>query len=180
MKMRVLFFTTMLFLITKLSYAQKDVYEKSGDILQIALPSLAFTSTLIWNDGSKPILQFVNTMGTSVLLTHSLKRIIDKERPNGGRYGFPSGHTSSAFTGAAFIQRRYGWKLGIPSYIIASYVGWTRIHANAHDTWDVIGGATIGIVSSYLFTKPFKKEDVKLSLLNANTKGFSIGLTYKF
>lgn len=169
-----------LLLSIKLCYAQKSSIEKSGDILQIALPSLAFASTLIWNDGSKPILQFAKTMGTSILVTHSLKRIVDRDRPNGGDYSFPSGHTSSAFTGAAFIQRRHGWKLGIPAYAIAGYVGWTRIHANKHDTWDVIGGATIGIASAYLFTKPFRNKDVKISLLDANKKSFSLGLTYKF
>ena len=34
-----------------------------------------------------------------------LKRIINKERPNGGGLGFPSGHTSSAFSGAALEQK---------------------------------------------------------------------------
>ena len=170
----------LMFLSIKLCYAQKSSIEKSGDILQMALPTFALASTLIWDDESKPFSQFAKTMGVSLLVTHGLKRLINKPRPNGGKYSFPSGHTSSAFTGAAFIQKRYGWELGIPAYIIASYVGWTRIHANKHDTWDVFGGAVIGVVSAYLFTKPFRNKNIKISLIGTNEEAISLGLTYKF
>ena len=97
-------------------------------------------------------------MGVSFVVTHGLKRLINKERPNGGDYSFPSGHTSAAFTGAAFIEKRYGYKLGVPTYLLAGYVGWSRINANKHDYWDVASGAIIGIGSAYLFTKPFKNR----------------------
>ena len=60
-----------------------------------------------------------------------------------------------AFGSAAFIQKRYGWQPGIPAYIVASYVGWLRVETDDHDSADVIGGAAIGIISSYLLTKAF-------------------------
>ena len=101
-------------------YISVRTSEKSGDIIQIALPVSAFASTIIWQDEQKPTLQFIKTMGASFVITHSLKRIINKERPNGGDYSFPSGHTSAAFTGAAFIERKYGFKYGISSYLLAS------------------------------------------------------------
>ena len=105
-------------------------------------------------------------MGLSFVITHGLKRIINKERPkNGGGYSFPSGHASAAFTGASFIERKYGFKYGIPSYLLASYVGWTRIQANKHDKWDVLGGAIIGIGSAYIFTKPFKNTELAIGYL---------------
>ena len=107
-------------------------------------------------------------MGTSFVITHAIKRLINKQRPNGGNYSFPSGHTSAAFTGAAFIERRYGLKVGIPTYLLASYVGWTRVESNYHDKWDVLGGAIVGIGSAYLFTKPFKNTDLELGYLNKN------------
>ena len=149
-------------------YAQNKQIETSGDILQIALPVAAFSSTLIWKDDTKPIIQFMKTMSASVIVTHGLKRVIDKERPNGGKYSFPSGHTSCAFTGAAFINKRYGWEIGIPAYILAGYVGWTRVYANKHDYWDVLGGAAIGILSAELFTKKYQKNNLKLSLNKFN------------
>jgi len=100
--------------------AQNINYEKIGDNLQMALPVSAFASTFIWKDNQKAPLQFIKTMGSSFIVTHSLKRIINKESPNGGDYSFPSGHTSAAFTGAVFIEKRYGLKAGIPAYILAS------------------------------------------------------------
>ena len=39
-------------------------------------------------------------MGASFVVTHTIKRVVNKERPNGGDFSFPSGHTSAAFTGA--------------------------------------------------------------------------------
>jgi hypothetical protein len=145
--------------------AQDFNIEKSGDILSVALPVSAFASTIIWQDKQEPNLQFIKTMGLSLVITHSIKRIINKERPNGGDYSFPSGHTSAAFTGAAFIERKYGFKYGIPSYLLASYVGWTRIHENKHDKWDVLGGAIIGIGSAYIFTKSFKNTELSIGYL---------------
>ena len=138
--------------------AQNFDYEKLGDNLQIALPVSAIASTFIWNDNQKAPLQFIKTMGGSFIVTHSLKRIINKERPNGGDYSFPSGHTSAAFTGAAFIEKRYGLKAGIPAYILASYVGWSRVYSTHHDYYDVVAGALLGIGSAYIFTKPFKNN----------------------
>ena len=155
--------TSLLIVIT--GKAQDFDIEKAGDIIQIALPVSAFVSTIIWQDEQKSTFQFMQTIGVSFVVTHGLKRIINKERPNGGDYSFPSGHTSAAFTGAAFIERKYGLKYGIPSYLLASYVGWSRIHANKHDKWDVLGGAIIGIGSTYLFTKPFKNTKVVLSYI---------------
>ena len=82
---------------------------------------------------------------------------IDKERPNNGNNdSFPSGHTSTAFQGAAFIQKRYGWKYGAPAYVAASFVGYSRVEADKHHLEDVIAGAAIGILSSYYFTTPYK------------------------
>ena len=150
------------------SFAQNIDYEKLGDNLQLALPVSALVSTFFWKDDQKAPLQFTKTIGMSFVVTHGLKRVINKERPNGDDYSFPSGHTSIAFTGAAFIERRYGYKTGVPAYLLASYVGWSRVNANKHDYWDIIGGAIIGIGSAYLFTKPFKKANLDMGYLNNN------------
>jgi membrane-associated phospholipid phosphatase len=149
--------------------AQKNYIEKTGDVFQIAIPAAAFASTLIWQSNDKPHWQFCKSMALSVISTHTLKRLIDKERPNGGRYSFPSGHTTAAFTGAAFLQKRYGWRVGIPSYLAASFVGWSRVYANKHDYWDVLGGTILGISCSYVLTKRLADEKFAVSIGRQNS-----------
>jgi len=144
--------------------AQKSFTEKSGDVLQIVMPLGAGLVSILDISDDKPWLQFGLAFGTSWISTHALKRIINKERPNGGDYGFPSGHTAVAFSSAGFVQKRYGWKYGLPSYILASYVAWTRIEADKHDVWDVLAGAAIGVVSAQLFTKTYPLGETELNL----------------
>ena len=81
----------------------------------------------------------------------TLKLLIDKQRPNmENNNAFPSGHTSTTFQSASFIQRRYGWKYGIPAYILSSYTGITRLTADKHDVIDIVAGAVVGIGSTLL------------------------------
>lgn len=163
-----------------LNQSQK-IHKTAGDILVVTLPSLALGSTFLWKDGQKGTAQFTKSFLSTVALTYGLKLAIKKERPNGESFNsFPSGHTSIAFTSAGFLQKRYGWKIGIPAYALASYVGYSRIKANKHDTWDVLAGAAIGVGISYLFTKPYdKNKGIQVaSGLIENTPTF--GFTYKF
>ena len=97
----------------------------SGDVLAFVTPVASLTTVLVlqdWKGLKQGALAGVSTIG----MTYALKYLIKKERPDGSdKHSFPSMHTSVSFTGAAFIQRRYGWKWGIPAYAIASYVGRT-------------------------------------------------------
>lgn len=148
------------------SYAQQQLtssenfHKTSGDILVGLLPALSLTSTFIWKDGQKGTLQFSESLVSTIAITWGLKLLIDKERPNGESLNsFPSGHTAVSFASAAFIQRRYGWEYGAPAYVLAGYVGFSRIKAKKHDSIDVIAGAIIGTGMSYIFTKPFNLEN---------------------
>ena len=53
------------------------------------------------------------------------------------------------------MLKRYGWQYGVPAYAAASFVAYSRVEAGDHHPHDVIAGAAIGIVSSYIFTKPY-------------------------
>lgn len=153
--------------------------EISGDVIQGLLPLAAGASTLIYKDNENAKWQFVKTMGTSLATTLILKKVINKERPNGEDYAFPSGHTSNAFAGAAFLERRFGWEVGIPAYLLASYVGWTRVDADKHDYWDVLGGAVVGVGSAYLFTKSYQKQQVQVAF-GKSKEYYLFNLNYTF
>jgi membrane-associated phospholipid phosphatase len=149
-------------------YSQKSAIELSGDILAAGLPCVAGGASLLFEPNLDGAFQFTETYASQLALTYSLKYIVDEKRPNGGRYSFPSGHTASAFSSAAFIQKRYGWKFGLPAYILAGYTGWTRVYAKKHYVWDVAAGAVIGTGCAYLFTTPYKKDNVSLSFATIN------------
>ena len=143
----------------KLSGSRKAV-RTSGDVLACLTPAASLATVLILQDWQ------------------GLKQ---GERPDGSdNHSFPSMHASVSFTGAAFIQRRYGWKWGIPAYAVATYVGWSRTYAKKHDWWDVAAGAAMGIGSAYIFTRPFaQKHNLTLSPL-AGDKHFGIYASMNF
>lgn len=77
--------------------------------------------------------------------TELLKVVAQRERPDGVDHkSFPSGHTSSAFALATVAERHYGWKLGVPAYLVAGLVGASRLHQDKHYLSDVMAGATLG------------------------------------
>ena len=74
-----------------------------------------------------------------------IKAAVGRERPNGeNNQSFPSG--LDAFTIATVTQRHYGWKLGVPAYVIAGFVGASRIQQDKHYVSDVVAGATLGYI----------------------------------
>lgn len=129
--------------------------DTTADVLRVALPAAAWgmTQYLDDNEGSK---QFYYSFARTIVATYALKTAVHKSRPDGSdNDAFPSGHTSMAFQGAAFLQRRYGWQYGAPAYALAAYVGYSRVKNDHHDTSDVLAGALIGMAASYYFAEPF-------------------------
>lgn len=79
--------------------------------------------------------------------TTAIKYPAHRQRPgNGNHLSFPSGHTSNAFAWATVAAHHYGWKLGVPSFLVAGAIGLGRIEKDAHWLTDVLAGATLGIV----------------------------------
>jgi membrane-associated phospholipid phosphatase len=80
--------------------------------------------------------------------TGIFKKTVGRTRPDGSdSLSFPSGHASSAFALATVAQKHYGWKVGVPSYVAASAIGFSRIESNKHYLSDVLAGATLGVIA---------------------------------
>jgi hypothetical protein len=82
------------------------------------------------------------------LLTQAIKYSVQRRRPDGGRYSFPSGHTASAFATAEVLRRHFGWKAGLPAYLGAAYIAASRLSERQHYLSDVLFGAGIGIAAA--------------------------------
>jgi hypothetical protein len=81
-----------------------------------------------------------------------VKEAVRRDRPirsDGTRasgFAFPSGHAAATFAAATVLQQHLGYRAGIPTYLIASYVAMSRLHDNVHTASDVVFGATVGII----------------------------------
>ena len=85
-------------------------------------------------------------------IVYGLKEAVRRPRPDSAEvdaasgFSFPSGHAASTFAAATVLQQHLGYKAGIPTYLVASYVAMSRLHENVHNASDVVFGATVGII----------------------------------
>ncbi|SDQ96367.1 phosphatase PAP2 family protein [Flagellimonas zhangzhouensis] len=159
--------------------AQDRTLQSAGDVLLVSLPVASLTGTLLIGD-REGSWQFVKGFVVNQAVTLGMKYAINKPRPyDNGFRAFPSGHTSTTFQSAAFLQKRYGWKFGVPGYVLAAFTGYTRIKAHKHDGWDVLAGALVGIGSSYLFTSPYIEYPMELTF-SSDGQGLLVGFNYTF
>jgi hypothetical protein len=99
---------------------------------------------------SKVLLEALIVTNTSTL---ALKVAMDDRSPNGEKWGWPSGHTSSSVCVAAVLHEYYGWKAGVPLYLLAGYSAATRLEDREHDLSDLVFGAALGYVVGHSVVK---------------------------
>lgn len=154
--------------------------DAAGDVGRVLIPAAAAGATLAkkdWEGGKQLFLSLL----AAAAVTEGLKAVVHERRPNGGEHSFPSGHASLSFAGATYLQMRYGWKYGIPAFLAAAFVGYSRVEAEEHWTKDVLGGAAIGIASGWIFTSRFRKEPETaflFPLIGRNSAAVALGLGF--
>ncbi len=115
--------------------------------------------------------------------TTALKYSTQRRRPDGGdRLSFPSGHTSAAFSMATVAERHYGWKVGLPAYAAAAFIGYSRIETNRHNLSDVLAGATLGVIVGRTVTRlngaPTSRRTLAVGpATDANGRGLGLGVS---
>ncbi len=102
--------------------------------------------------------QFTYSLAQGFILTNTLtgglKAATHRTRPDGtNTVSFPSGHTSNSFLWATVVSRHYGWKAGLPAYVVAGYVGASRLKNRKHHLTDVLAGATLGYIVGRTVTR---------------------------
>ena len=133
-----------------------DATERAGDQLQFIIPAIGLAATVWYEPGWDGTKQWLQTMIASQAASELLKNAVRERRPNGDCCkSFPSGHTTAAFAGAAFVHQRYGWKIAVPLYAEAAFVGYSRIESKKHYFGDVVAGAALGVGTATYFTKPY-------------------------
>ena len=161
------------------THAQKGV-KISTDVVLVALPVATLTGVLIEHDWTG-LKQLALSEATNFGATMLIKCIVREDRPDhSNHHSFPSGHTSITFSTATFLQRRYGWKFGVPAYILSTYVGWGRAFAKKHHWWDVLAGAAIGTGASLIYTRPFAEKHDLTIIPSAGPEGVSLSASMTF
>lgn len=168
----------------------KSSLELFGDIGQ-TLPFL-FVIYNIYDYDTEGLEQLALGAGSSFVVTHALKqgfiqlskkhKNIAKfsQRPNSSSYdGFPSGHTSFAFSAVGYAHKRYGLGVSIPAGILASLVGYSRVQAQRHTSLQVLAGALLGFGLSYYFATDIDSQ-MSFDITSRNQNDYFFSIRYKF
>jgi hypothetical protein len=60
------------------------------------------------------------------------------------------------------MQRRHGFEAAWPWYLGATYVGWTRVHADRHRWGDIAGSAALSVASAWWLVMPMQERGVSV------------------
>lgn len=124
-----------------------------GDVRYQAPVLLGLYGYSIWSQDEELHDVMGSVISASVITgvsTVALKVVANTDRPSdkwmNGHYGFPSHHTASTFAIAAVLDEYYGGKVGLPAYLVAGAVGFSRLDEQDHDLSDVVFGGALGFV----------------------------------
>lgn len=147
--------------------------KKAGDLGQFIVPVAAAIITFAHRDFDG-VKAYAGSFSTTMATAYVLKPLVNAKRPVKGSMSFPSGHTASAVGGAAYVQMRYGILYGLPCYLYASYVGFSRIYAQKHWFRDVLGATTIAVAANAFFTKPLMNKYHFIPILERDRAGICV------
>lgn len=179
------FLSTLMFFCFFQQINAKSAFQIYGDIFQF-LPLAAATYSLVKKDyeglgqlaigsGSTLAITYASKLTFSAIgRTHPNAASISKRPDSGSFDGFPSGHTASAFSAAGFMQRRYGWKWGVPTTVLATLVGVSRVVAKRHTITQVISGAILGYGLSYIISSKYIDKNTNIQI-DVDTKKLDNG-----
>ena len=138
---------------TAFGLIQTEVGSVAGETtFQIGVPLALYAAGQIGNYHKLASLgsKLVRAQLLNGVLTKTIKAT-RRKRPGGAPDvavgSLPSGHTSSAAANATIVWRELGWKAGLPTALMAGYIGASRLE-QWHYLSDVVFGAAIGVASA--------------------------------
>lgn len=171
-----------------------EVMSYSTLVVGIGHPLTQFIYSMVrWDDRVfKDCLTSSFGLGLSVGLSYAAKLTYNRTRPfaaypddivshgaEGLGSSFPSNHTGMAFESATMLTLQYRyWYVGVPAYLWACTVGYSRLALGAHYLSDVGIGAALGTVSAvacyYINDAIWRRIDNRPLLKPKDTSAFNL------
>lgn len=159
---------------------KSEKFANVGDVLQFVPVAAGYTISLFKQDleGAKQLTRStLISAGLTAGIKESTKNTSWGERPNGGDRSFPSGHTSFACSGAAFLHERYGWEYGMPALTVAGLVAASRVSSDKHHVRDVLAGCALSFIVNEFFVIRPELEHI-IPVVGPNFLGFRMTLDH--
>lgn len=167
--------------------SRKGPLRSFGDYMQIINP--VFASGLASQE--KGFGHFALIYGQTWVSMHSVKLVANKSKRQPSKRpsidgkkdrfdGMPSGHTASAWAAAAYVRtfsEDYKY-LSIPLYLTAVVTGYSRVESKEHTTGQVIAGAALAEVVTYINSKLDWSNDYQFT--NFYFGGNELTASFKF
>ena len=119
----------------------------------------------------------------------AIKKITDRDRPNGGTESFPSGHSTRAFAYVGMTYRNIdalkldpAWEYGakFTETCLGAATAWARVEAGAHFPTDVLAGAALGNFTALLIHDAFLGKDFPVNVQPVAEGGMVVTLQRSF
>ena len=160
--------------------AKTDTIEQVGQALAIAEPIFAGGVSIYRNDWTG-LAEMSLTTGATVGTAYGLKYVIHEERPDhSDNKSFPSDTAALAFAPANYLWDRYGWQWGVPAYLVAGFVGYSRVEAKQHHWWDVAASAGLAFGYSKIFTTRYIRDYNVYGSAYVTPHGGFVTVSYNF
>ncbi len=141
---------------TTLDHIFEPGYHVGGGAVQIGGACATYGLGMLMHNTEAQALgaDLVRAQFVSGCITLGLKKAVGRTRPDrSSDASFPSGHTSGTFATATVLYRRYGPRTGIPAFLLAGYVGGSRLNESQHYLSDVIAGAALGFIVGHTISR---------------------------
>lgn len=138
------------------------IFDLMGNSLIMGGGLLVTVAAAHWADAAKARLTgetMLEAFFLNQVFTYALKFSVQRERPDASNHlSFPSSHTSNAFTLATVTESFFGPWYGVPAYLLAGAIAFSRIDSNQHFASDTAAGALLGMMLG-LGTAQFHKQE---------------------